>query len=213
MDKEIPPQTTFKHTHKCRNVRGQTGPLNCAYVFEYFARRISADSFHPCLQISCCNAASRTQYKNHQSRFCITGSVSAMPMKVIQNPRLFVFSKSISTSEHDLHTSTTHAITRKRHQIHRSNTQIISEHTNTTQFKAHVDVHMPLIDLPSYTMCRSARLPLHTVRCRDHVAIVDQHSAAIEPIKVAEARHPRELVHAGRLTTNDSRRIVALATT
>lgn len=57
------------------------------------------------------------------------------------------------------------------------------------------------------------RLPLDTMCCRHNVTIVDQHSAAIEAIKVAQTRHPWKLVHTGRLTTNDSRRIVTLTAT
>lgn len=56
-------------------------------------------------------------------------------------------------------------------------------------------------------------LPLDAMRRGQHVSIVDQHSAAIETIEVAEPSHPRELVHAGRFATNDARCIVAFAAT
>lgn len=48
---------------------------------------------------------------------------------------------------------------------------------------------------------------------RQHVSVVDEHAAAVEPIEVAEPGHPRELVDARWLTANDSGRIVPFSAT
>lgn len=36
---------------------------------------------------------------------------------------------------------------------------------------------------------------------RQHISVVDQRAAAVESIKIRQAHHPGEFVHASRLTT------------
>lgn len=54
-------------------------------------------------------------------------------------------------------------------------------------------------------------LPLDAVSRCQNIAIIDQHSSAIEPVEVAEPSHPGKFINARCLATNNATRIVPFA--
>jgi len=52
---------------------------------------------------------------------------------------------------------------------------------------------------------------LDAVRRRQHVAIVDQGTATVEPVEVAQTRHPWILADARRSAAHDPRLVIALS--
>lgn len=54
-------------------------------------------------------------------------------------------------------------------------------------------------------------LPFNAMSGCEYVSVIDQHSTAIEPIKVTQASHPRELIHSRCLTAHNSTLVVSFA--
>jgi len=55
-------------------------------------------------------------------------------------------------------------------------------------------------------------LPFDAMRCCEHVTVVDEHSPAVEAVKVRQSDYPGELVGAGGLPSNDAARLVPVTT-
>lgn len=63
----------------------------------------------------------------------------------------------------------------------------------------------------NYSFAGRKHIPFNAVCCREHVAIVNQHPTAVEPIEVAQPCHPGELVDPRGLSADDSRSIVTFS--
>lgn len=50
------------------------------------------------------------------------------------------------------------------------------------------------------------------MRSSEHISVIDEHAAAVEPLEVGQARHPGELVDASLLTPHDTGYLIPFAT-